>query len=176
MNTTLRRINVQLIHCKAIVLNETEYWAANIVRRAGGAIFRTYLVDVQKRARLCEMRPSYSLHPLYTTPLVDDEDGSLAAELATREDYDVIYMHCANVDRLPAGAVYDFGEQEIPPTETRESMFRLFEHQARGNVVIEVPEGMAPQPSGKSKIPVHSTPAPLVPENFTAQAEVAIEI
>lgn len=128
-----RLAKVDVVNFRCVVLDETQYWTEEIVRRAGGQIWATYLFDASRHIHCCEITPSYWLSHLYSTPLMDDEDGSLSeiireAELEAQTFGN--YYHVASIERLPSRHfIKDFGLQftdesgndEPKPTEIEQS-------------------------------------------------------
>ena len=132
-----------LPHFKVVVLNETEYWSDEIRARAG-LIYQAYLFDANRHVHCCEITPSYELYPLYATPQNDDDDGTIATELATAGDSEVTYMHVRRLDKLSPDHFYSYGE-ELKVPESWEELRDHYEEQARSNCVIEFPAGVPPR-------------------------------
>nr|WP_023842334.1 hypothetical protein [Burkholderia sp. M701]BAO18791.1 hypothetical protein [Burkholderia sp. M701] len=130
---------MEKMHCIAVVLEEGASWSTDLVNRAGGKIYRTYLFDALKRLNVCETSSSYELHPLYTTPLKDDERGSLAMELESHETDAVMYIPCSVLHELPEGSFVDFQEDVIPEGLSRADAFRAMKDYVRGNPILEMP-------------------------------------
>ena len=132
---------MEKMHCIVVVLEESASWSPDLVNRAGGKIYRTYLFDALKRLNVCEMSSSYELHPLYTTPLRDDELGSLAMELESHETDAVAYIPCSVIHELPEGSFFDFQEDVIPERLSRADAFKAMKDYVRGGPVLETPTG-----------------------------------
>jgi hypothetical protein len=97
---------------KVVVLDESRHWAPEIVKKAGGRIFATYLFDSSIGTHLCELTPSYYLIHLFSTPLQDTEDGAVENEIRDAEALcdNNAYFHCHAIDSiLPDILVKDFG-------------------------------------------------------------------
>ncbi|PEH40459.1 hypothetical protein CRM94_17245 [Burkholderia gladioli] len=130
---------METIHLKAIVFDRTQYWSDGIGAR-GERIHQTYLFDASRAVHCCELTPSYELHPLYATPLVDDDEGSLSELMMPHESHEVEYYHVRSIDRTDPRFVEDLGLHEVGDEETVEEVFaRLMEHY-RGNVVLQMPK------------------------------------
>lgn len=97
---------------KVVVFDETEYWSPDMVEKAGGKIYATYLFDSASATYCCELTPSYYLIHLFSTPLQDTEDGTVEQEIREAEsgcDNDA-YYHCHSIDsQLAQCLVHDFG-------------------------------------------------------------------
>lgn len=134
---------MQAIKLVAVVMNDTQYWRENIVARAG-AVFTTYLVDLNRPVQLCELTPSYEAIPLYSTPFYDDEDGSVN-ELLMGAELQEQYIHCRAVDGWNANYRHDIGEFECEYASEdsyQEKMAELVDHY-RGNHVLDIPRGFS---------------------------------
>lgn len=125
---------MEYIHCKVVVLDETSGWSDEYVKRAGGAIYRTYIFDVLKRSRLIELHPEYELYPLQTIPLKDDEEGTLGRELEGLERHETVLVPTHRINMLPAEAIFDYGRKAIRKDETRESAFLRMLDRARRRI------------------------------------------
>lgn len=125
-------------HFKIVVLDETEYWCESIKQKAG-KIYAAYLFDANRPVNCCELRPSYELYPLYTTPLNDDEAGSVSEEIMASESQDVSYFHCCSIDRLSPASFYDIGVETLSADETWEAALERTLDHYRGNHMIDIP-------------------------------------
>ena len=129
-----------IAHFKVVVFDETRNWREDVVTRAGGKIFSTYLFDAGQRTYCCEITPSYDLRHLFSTPLVDDENGTVEEVLREGEagnDNDG-YYHCNAIDRdLGNTLVHDFGVELVDDdgdiAETRESLMEDYREWSQGN-------------------------------------------
>ena len=129
---------------------ETSMWISPVVRKAGGAIARTYLFDANRHVHCCELTPSYELYPVDTFPWKDDDDGSLSDELRSHETNDVVYMHTRFVDGLPEANFHRWPEEAlvVEEGETKEEVWEraresMAEH-VRCNQFIAFPTGFQP--------------------------------
>lgn len=130
---------METIHLKAIVFDHTRYWPSNIVALAE-RIYQTYLFDASRAVHCCEIMPSFELHPLYATPLVDDDEGTACEEIVSHHTDDIEYHHVSSINRLNLRFIEDLGEHAVDADETIEEAFeRLMDHY-RGNVVLQKPK------------------------------------
>jgi hypothetical protein len=139
---------MEYIHCKVVALEETSRWSHDYVKRAGGAIYRTYVFDLLKRSRLIEMDPVYELYPLRTIPLKDHEDGALTNELAGLERDESVLLPTHRINMLPDEAFYDYGRRVIREGETREVAFFRTLDLARQGIFESPEEGPIDRPAG----------------------------
>ena len=84
---------------RIVLIDETEYWNPDIVRKAG-KIHGVYIYDENMRVHCCEFTPSYFLEPLYaitehevTVEVYDDILEGFA-------DTNAGCMHCSDVEKL----------------------------------------------------------------------------
>lgn len=123
---------------KVVVFDETEYWSPEIVEKAGGKIYASYLFDSSSVTHCCELTPSYYLHHLFSTPLHDTDDGDVGDEIRTAEagcDNDG-YYHCRGIDRnLDKTLVFDFGLQQVggETGQTREDLLNKYIEECHAN-------------------------------------------
>lgn len=123
---------------KVVVFDETKYWAPELVGKAGGKIYASYLFDSGSITYCCEITPSYHLRHLFSTPLQDDENGEVAAEIREAEvgnDNDR-YVHCHVIDaHLDKTLVHDFGLDLVGGETdlTREDLLEEYMEWCRGN-------------------------------------------
>lgn len=105
---------------QVVVFDESDYWAESVREKAGGTIYASYLFDSNAHVYCCELTPSYELLHLFSNPLEDDEDGSVAEIIrdACAGSPQDGYYHCSVVDQLPVERfVHDFGYVLCDETE-----------------------------------------------------------
>lgn len=91
--------------------DETKYWTDESLKRVAGKIFAVYAYNPALVVHCCEITPSRELHlfgyVISGTPEFsdfDDEQRDAVFEqlrAGLRDDQDVIYVHAADVDKLP---------------------------------------------------------------------------
>jgi hypothetical protein len=93
---------------RVLVIDETEYWDAELVEKAGGAIYGIYLYNENIHWHLCEFTPSYELHALQAVIRVYDENNDEVEQEVQQawavSTNPVDYMHVQdvkNVTNLP---------------------------------------------------------------------------
>lgn len=134
------------MNLKLVVIEETKYYPPEIQLRAG-KVFQTYVYDASVGHHLCEITPSFELHPLNTTPLnhLEDEEQREALHEVLDEanrGSDVRYWHCRAIERIPATHKKDFRVVERDPDEDYEQQFESQLDYLRGNVQLELPAGV----------------------------------
>lgn len=97
---------------QVVVFDESDFWADSMRQRAGGRIFASYLYDSNSHVYCAELTPSYEVMHLFSNPLEDDDEGSVADAIrdACAGSSQDGYYHCNVIDSLPAERfVHDFG-------------------------------------------------------------------
>jgi hypothetical protein len=101
---------------KILKRDETEYWAEEVVARAG-RIFGVYAYDPSRKVHACELTASYELHFIESQaencPDDDSERERLDDEIREGDLYTepVTYIHCHEIDRI---LVVEDGKQWVP--------------------------------------------------------------
>ena len=97
---------------QVVVLDESIHWVDSIRQKAGGTIYASYLYDSNSHVYCCELTPSYELLHLFSNPLEDDEEGTVADSIrdACAGSPQDGYFHCRAINQLPPERfVHDFG-------------------------------------------------------------------
>lgn len=136
------------IDVRLVVIDETQFWGDSITARAG-KMFCTFFYDAQRVVHLCEFKPSYELHGLYSTPANYIEDDvareELAADIEQGDDLSVRYMHCDVVERMPPTHQEFWGCIAIDPEEGDSPELGYYKQidsireQLQGNVCLQLP-------------------------------------
>ena len=87
---------------RLVVLNETEFWREDI-QKACGKINRVYLFDSNQHTYCCEMTPSYTLIPLASFAVSENEVSEEMYEELLKGDSlnsEIMYMHVSSVDKM----------------------------------------------------------------------------
>lgn len=103
-----------------VLLDETEYWCDE-VRTAFARVFGLYAYDALSVTHMCEVTPSFMLHPLGPVghgmkPELDDDDEGrehIYELLRQGEDFEVRPVHCHDLERLSAARQHVIGF--LPP-------------------------------------------------------------
>jgi hypothetical protein len=109
----------KVMQIKILKRDETEYWADDIVARAG-RIFGVYAYDPSRKVHCCELTASYELHFIESQaekcPDDDHERERLDDEIREGDLYTepVTYIHCHEIDKLP---VVEDGKMYFPNKE-----------------------------------------------------------
>lgn len=109
-------------HFKLVVMRDADRdWSSDLLKRAGGAIYSTYLVDVQSATNCAELTPSCYFRHLFSTPLAFDRSGALDEEIRKGVagcDNDK-YIHVGDAMKIVAEhEVHDFGLRVKPADES----------------------------------------------------------
>lgn len=100
----------------AIQIDETRHWSAEFLKKYGVTqIYGVYLYDANSRIYCCEMTPSYELSFIESVAghgIDDEEVWEKFTDDVREADMDadeVIYMHCHDIDGMPAKDKKDLG-------------------------------------------------------------------
>lgn len=106
-------------------IRETEHWCAD-VRALATEVWGVYAYDELLAEHLAEVTPSHGLHrlgALIEGPVLPEEDGERLDELIRDGESDdgFVYMHCRDLERLPASRKHLVGF--LPPkVDVREEL------------------------------------------------------
>lgn len=111
------------LHARLVKIDETRHWNLSEWPEVK-AIYSIWLYDENDVTYLCEITPSYCLHPIETYPefyepefYESEKDDRRREEImddirenAYIDGWNVMYVHCRDTDGLPG---HDFGEESI---------------------------------------------------------------
>jgi len=105
-------------HFYIVLLDETQIWVEETVKKCGGGIKGAYFFDANMQIHCCEITPSYELYFIESIPALQPEDDCEADELenelreANKDSYQVSYVHCHNINPKDCIEVWDFTNEQ----------------------------------------------------------------
>jgi hypothetical protein len=125
---------------RVVVIDETEYWDAELVQSAG-KIYGVYLYDENRHVHACELTASYELNAFgvdilknETCPEVIRDEIEHQWQLATER---IMYVHTYQVEQL---RVFKLDTQRCKADEYDECWESILEHYQGNWPYYELPE------------------------------------
>ncbi|MGF6440458.1 hypothetical protein [Paraburkholderia youngii] len=145
-NIATSAANQAAMDIRLVVVDETRFYSAEIQQKAG-RVYQTYAYDASRGYHECDIRPSFELHPLNTTPLNYSDD---------RQERDALHellfdanthaqprmWYCHDVRRIPSTHSKDYQIVALDDDDSYDVQFeRVLDH-LRGNVQLELPDNV----------------------------------